>query len=80
MSKLDIDRLPLRDWGEAATYCGLNHKYFVNLVKEGRGPVYVKPSQRTVLFRQQDLDAWMASWLVVVPRAGTNDELAQARE
>ena len=36
------------------------------LHKEGRGPSYVKPSDRRVFFTRDALDKWMAGWDVVI--------------
>ena len=47
---------------EAAQYCGLDPGYFRDQIKEGRGPSYVKPSERRVFFTRELLDRWMASW------------------
>jgi hypothetical protein len=52
----------LWDYIEAASYCGLPLNYFRNIVKGGTGPNYVKPTPRKILFRQQDLDGWVATW------------------
>jgi hypothetical protein len=52
------------DWATAPEYCNLESGYFRNLVRRGIGPVCVKPSPRKVLFRQSDLDTWMAAWVV----------------
>jgi predicted DNA-binding transcriptional regulator AlpA len=63
----------LRNRHAAATYCGLADRYFWNQVRDGRGPTFVKPSARTVLFREADLDQWMASWRIVPPKAKTTN-------
>ena len=50
---------------DAAAYCGLATRYFITQHQEGRGPTYVKPSERRVFFTKDALDDWMASWKVV---------------
>ena len=50
---------------EAAEYLGISPTYLSNQMKLGTGPTYLKPSPKTVLFRQQDLDDWKASWQIV---------------
>jgi hypothetical protein len=65
----DLSRPQLYDKQRAASYCGLSARYFRNQVREGRGPTFLKPSARTILFRQSDLDDWMASWQIVPPKA-----------
>jgi hypothetical protein len=47
---------------EAAEFCGLENEYFKNLRRSGHGPTYVKPSERVVLYRKSDLEAWIAAW------------------
>ena len=64
MDTKDNHRILLR-YGGAAAYCGLDTPYFTNLHKEGRGPAYVKPSERRVFFTADALDRWMATWKVV---------------
>ena len=55
--------------GAAAEYRGFEDKdsknYFWNLHKEGRGPDYVKPSDRRIFFTEDSLDRWMQTWQVV---------------
>ena len=64
-----MDRLEnpgaLLTYEDAAAYCGLATRYFITQHKEGRGPTYVKPSERRVFFTKGALDNWMASWKVV---------------
>ena len=59
----------LRDYKGAAEYCGLREereqKYFINQVKAGHGPEYLKLSPRVIRFTQQSLDRWMESWQTV---------------
>jgi hypothetical protein len=61
----DSPRAALLGYCGAAAYCGLDTRYFTNLHKEGRGPTYVKPSERRVFFTRDALDRWMATWKVV---------------
>jgi hypothetical protein len=65
METLRDNRRALFSYSDAADYCGLTTKYFVNQHKDGRGPAYVKPSERRVFFTRDALDRWMASWKVV---------------
>ena len=58
-------RAPLLGYSGAAAYCGLDTRYFTNLHKEGRGPGFLKPSERRVFFTHDALDRWMASWKTV---------------
>jgi hypothetical protein len=63
-----MDTLQGRTWlnfAKAAQYCGLDAGYFRNQIKEGRGPSYIKPSERRAFFTKPDLDRWIASWKVV---------------
>jgi hypothetical protein len=39
--------------------------WFRSQVKQGNGPTYLKPSPKTILFRDEDLDRWKAGWKVV---------------
>jgi hypothetical protein len=59
----------LHDYRNAAEYCGLRDKkeqrYFINQVKAGRGPDYLKLSPRVIRFTTQALDRWMESWQTV---------------
>ena len=56
----------LLNYTDAAQYCGLTTGYFQKSQhREGRGPAYVKPSERRVFFTRDALDRWMATWKVV---------------
>ena len=55
----------LMTWKDAAQHCGVPERYLRNQTRAGNGPKYLQPSTRTILFRTQDLDAWVASWKVV---------------
>ena len=44
---------------------GVKEGWFRSQVKQGNGPTYLKPSPKTILFRDEDLDRWKASWKVV---------------
>jgi hypothetical protein len=59
------ERLKWRKWKGAAQHCGVSEPWFRNQVKVGNGPKYLQPSPRLILFREQDLNDWMASWKVV---------------
>ena len=45
----------------AATYCGFNYDYFLRLLRRGRGPACLKLTPRLFWFREEDLDAWLAT-------------------
>ena len=60
-----IGRPRLKGWKAAAEHCGVGMAWFRNQTKAGRGPMYLQPSTKTILFREQDLNDWMASWKVV---------------
>ena len=66
----ETEKPQLYDYDAAAEYCGFcgesDKAYFVGLHKEGRGPSYVKPSDRRVFFTRDALDKWMAGWDVVI--------------
>jgi len=63
----DIKRLYTFDTG--AEYCGFedddSKAYFKTLHKEGRGPSFVKPSDRRIFFTRTALDKWMTTWQAV---------------
>ena len=68
MNTRDNHRI-LLTYSVAAEYCGLDSRYFKSQHREGRGPEYIKPSERRVFFTKDALDRWMASWTVVQRRA-----------
>jgi hypothetical protein len=47
---------------QAATYCGLPPKFLSLRCKHGTGPAFIRPSPKTMYFRQDDLDRWMQTW------------------
>ncbi len=47
---------------QAAIYCGLPTKFLSTRCKHGAGPIFVRPSPKTMFFRQADLDRWMRTW------------------
>ena len=55
----------LRDWKGASQRLGVKEGRFRSQAKQGNGPTYLKPSPKTILFRDEDLDRWKASWKVV---------------
>jgi hypothetical protein len=55
----------LRDWKGAAERLGVKSSWLRNQTKQGTGPTYLQPSPKTILFRDEDLDRWRASWKVV---------------
>ena len=64
----------LKTWKDAAQHCGVPERYLRNQTKAGNGPKYLQPSTRTILFRTQDLDEWVASWKVVGRRCCKESE------
>lgn len=48
---------------EAAEYVRSTMRHLQKLRQIGGGPVYSKLSHRTVLYRREDLDAWVAEGL-----------------
>jgi hypothetical protein len=52
---------------EAAIYLGVEIEDLRSAVRHRRGPAYVKPTPRKILFSSADLDAWRASWKRVEP-------------
>ena len=55
----------LRDWKGAAERLGVKVGWLRSQIKQGNGPTYLKPSPKTILFRDEDLDRWRSSWTVV---------------
>jgi hypothetical protein len=53
----------LWNYSQSAAYCGLPINYFRNIVKGGTGPNFVKPIPRKIMFRRQDLDGWISTWV-----------------
>ncbi|ACO74719.1 helix-turn-helix domain-containing protein [Laribacter hongkongensis] len=45
---------------QAAEYLGLSENTLAQFASQGGGPVYFRVGRR-VMYRQQDLDAWLAS-------------------
>jgi predicted DNA-binding transcriptional regulator AlpA len=54
-----------KKWKDAAQHCGVSESWLRSQIKAGNGPKYLHPSPRLILFREQDLNDWMASWRVV---------------
>jgi predicted DNA-binding transcriptional regulator AlpA len=54
----------LRDWQGAADHLGVRVSWLRSQIKQKRGPQYLKPSPKSILFREEDLDAWKATWKV----------------
>lgn len=44
---------------DAARYIGLSYVYLAQLRMRGRGPAYHKLARRKVVYRIEDLDAWL---------------------
>jgi len=57
--------IELRDWKGAAERLGVKTGWLRSQCKQGNGPTYLKPSPKTILFRDEDLDRWKAGWKVV---------------
>jgi hypothetical protein len=55
----------LRDWKSASVRLGVKEGWLRSQVKQGNGPPYLKPSPKTIFFRDEDLDRWKAGWRVV---------------
>ena len=55
----------LLDWKAAAERLGVPENWLRNQTRMGTGPTYIKPSARTILFRDEDLDRWRASWKII---------------
>ncbi len=49
---------------DAAEYCGTSADYLMNQARHGK-VAYVQPSPRKIMFRQTDLDKWIASWRTI---------------
>jgi hypothetical protein len=47
---------------QAARYCGLPRKFLSMCCKRGTGPTFIRPSQKTMFFRPEDLDRWIRTW------------------
>lgn len=62
MSSSSERKGPVLNTRAAATYCGLAHQTFRNLLAEGAGPRVFKQG-RLNAFYPADLDAWLASRL-----------------
>lgn len=52
-------KTPVKGTEEAAAYCGSSASTFEKLRLRGGGPVYCKIGRR-VVYRVEDLDAWLA--------------------
>ena len=50
-----------RNPAEAAAYIGVSRSWLAKARITGRGPRYVKIDTKTVVYRKQDLDAWLAA-------------------
>lgn len=55
----------LLNWKTAADRLGVKVPWLRNQTKRGTGPTYLQPSPKTILFRDEDLDRWKASWKTV---------------
>lgn len=49
-----------RNPNEAATYCGVSRSFLAKRRLYGDGPKYIKVGRRKVVYRREDLDAWLA--------------------
>ena len=52
---------------EAAGYCGLASQYLRNLRKTKQGPIFIRPSPHTTMYRRSDLESWVAAWPIIEP-------------
>lgn len=48
----------------AATYTGYTRQTMSQWRYLGKGPKYLKPTPRTIIYRKSDLDEWLAASLV----------------
>jgi len=56
-----IRKDPLMTPEEAAEYMGLSTQTLAQLRFRGSGPIYYKPSTRTVVYKKSDLDKYFES-------------------
>jgi hypothetical protein len=47
---------------KAAAYSCVPEAYLMRQIRQGTGPAYFMPSAKKIMFRQQDLDEWIATW------------------
>jgi hypothetical protein len=47
---------------QAASYCGLPAKFLATQCRHGGGPAFIRPSPKSLYFKQDDLDRWMQTW------------------
>lgn len=52
--------LSVMNTGEASVYLRMSKATLSNYRMHGGGPLYIKHTQRKVLYRRSDLDAWLA--------------------
>lgn len=57
---VDPDNLTMRI-PEASAYTQVTKEQLAQLRFNGKGPKFLKPSPRVVLYRKRDLDEWLAS-------------------
>ena len=57
---------------QAADFCGLAAQYLRNLRKTGQGPIFIRPSPHTTMYRRSDLESWIAAWQIVEPKTNSN--------
>ena len=48
----------------AANYTGYSRQTMAQWRYLGKGPKYLKPTPRTIIYRKSDLDAWLAASVV----------------
>lgn len=60
---------------EAADFCGLASQYLRNLRKTKQGPIFIRPSPHTTMYRRSDLESWVAAWQIIEPQ--TNKVFSQ---
>lgn len=55
-----IASLPVLTTEEAAIYLRMSKTSLCHYRMKGGGPLYIKHTQRKILYRRADLDAWLA--------------------
>lgn len=55
-----VASLTVMNTDEAAIYLRMSKAGLSNYRMKGGGPLYIKHTQRKVLYRRSDLDAWLA--------------------
>lgn len=53
------DTDPILTTAEAASYSRVKREALAQLRFQGKGPAYLRPTPRTILYRRSALDAWL---------------------